>query len=73
MAIKYTLPELMALADRMLGRGVSVVLKDQPELQRDCLIAGRVLAHLLLDGTISQPIELEKMEGGDHAGRKGTP
>jgi hypothetical protein len=34
-------------------------MADQPELKKDCLMAGRILAHLLLTEAIKSPIELE--------------
>jgi len=59
MAIKYSLPEMMGLADRLIGRGTSQLSTDRPEAQKDTLMAGRILAHCLLNSIISEPIELE--------------
>ena len=59
MPLKYTLAELMGLADRLIGRGTSTLMADQPELKKDCLMAGRILAHLLLTEAIKPSIELE--------------
>jgi len=47
------------LADRMIGRGTSNMMPDQPELKRDILMSGRILAHLILKGVITDAIELE--------------
>ena len=56
--IRLTVPEMVGLADRMIGRGNSIVLRDQPEFQRDLLLAGRIIAHLLVTEVINAPIEL---------------
>ena len=59
MPMKYSLLDLMSLADRMIGRGTSDLMTDKPELKRDCLMAGRIIAHLVLKGICSEPIEFE--------------
>ena len=44
---KLTIDEAQNLADRLLSRGVSKLLNDQPELQRDMRTAARVIRALL--------------------------
>jgi hypothetical protein len=46
-SIKLTAKEIQTLADRLTSRGVSRVLDDQPEMQRDMRIAARVIRTLL--------------------------
>jgi hypothetical protein len=43
---KLTVNELQSLADRLLSRGVSKLLSDQPELQRDLRAAAAALSEL---------------------------
>jgi hypothetical protein len=61
---KYTVPELLDLADRMIARGTSLVLKEQPALQADSLACGLILANLLLKGVIAEAIILSGNEEG---------
>jgi hypothetical protein len=63
-ARKYSIPELLVLADRMIGRGTSHILKNQPQLQKDCLDCGMLLANLLLKGVIAEAIVLGRTEEG---------
>jgi hypothetical protein len=61
---RFTVPELLDLADRMIATGASdVTLKDTSQLKQDCLSCGLLLAHLLLKTVISEAIIL----GGDHS------
>jgi hypothetical protein len=55
---KFTIPELLDLADRMISRGTSDTLKDQPELKADCLACGMLLAHMVLRSVIQEAIVL---------------
>jgi hypothetical protein len=55
---KFTIPELLDLADRMISRGTSDALKDHPELKADCLACGMLLAHMLLKSVIQEAIIL---------------
>jgi hypothetical protein len=66
---KYTILELLNLADRMIGRGTSIVLKDQPQLQSDCLSCGLILAHLLLKQVIDEAVIL----GGENGSPSTAP
>ena len=51
--------QALAVVCGLIGRGNSIVLRDQPELQRDLLLAGRILAHLLVTTEVNrEPIEL---------------
>jgi hypothetical protein len=43
--------DIEGLAGRLLARGKSRLLNDQPELQADLLLAGRLLVRWLRDGT----------------------
>jgi hypothetical protein len=61
---RFTVPELLDLADRMIATGTSdVTLKGASQLKQDCLSCGLLLAHLLLKTVISEAIIL----GGDHS------
>jgi hypothetical protein len=55
---RYSLAEMMGLADRMIARGTSM-LPDQSEVKKDTLMAGRILVHLLLSGVIKDAVDLE--------------
>jgi hypothetical protein len=55
---RITTAEMVALADRLIGRGNSVVLRDMPELQKDLVLAGRIISSLILTGIVNQAIEL---------------
>jgi hypothetical protein len=57
--LRLTVPEVIALCDRLIARGHSIVMRDQPELQKDLRLAGRVLAHLILTNVITDTIVLE--------------
>jgi len=51
--------EINALADRLLARAESMLLRDQPDMQADMRLAARLLAHLLQTGLIYFPIILD--------------
>lgn len=55
---KFTVPELLDLADRMIGRGTNDTLRSNPQLQRDCLASGMILAHMLLKEVIKEAVML---------------
>jgi len=55
---KYTIPELLDLADRMISRGTSDSLNSNLQLRQDCLSCGMILAHLLLKSVIEEAITL---------------
>jgi hypothetical protein len=57
-SITLRVDEIGALADRLLARGTSIVLKDQPDLQADCLLAGKLLHYLIQSATLYFPIEI---------------
>ena len=58
-SLRLTVPEIIGLADRMMARGHSLLLRDQPELQRDCRLCGRLLANFFLNNQINDTIVLE--------------
>jgi hypothetical protein len=61
---KYTIPELLDLADRMISRGTSDSLNSNLQLlRRDCLSCGMILAHLLLKSVIEEAIILSGDDG----------
>jgi hypothetical protein len=47
-----SLSDIEALAGRLLARGKSRLLNDQPDLQADLLLAGNLLNRWHRDGTI---------------------
>jgi hypothetical protein len=51
--------EISALADRLLARAESMLLRDQPDMQADMRLAARLLAYLLQTGLIYFPITLD--------------
>jgi hypothetical protein len=60
--------ELMELADRLISRGTSKIMPGEESMKRDCLSAGRILAHLLLTERITTSVVLGKKDGGNGAG-----
>jgi hypothetical protein len=46
-----SLIDVEGLADRLLARGKSRMLNDQPDLQADLMLAGNLLVRWLRDGT----------------------
>jgi len=61
--------EINALADRLLARAESMLLRDQPDMQADMRLAARLLAHLLQTGLIYFPIILDWTQARAGAGR----
>ena len=55
---KFSIPELLDLADRMISRGTSNNPKYSAQLQQDCLSCGLLLSHMLLKEVISEAIIL---------------
>ncbi len=55
---RITLPELVALSDRLKGRANSILLRDQPRLADDLRLAARVIRKLIIEGIISAPVNL---------------
>jgi hypothetical protein len=52
--------DIEGLADRLLPRGKSRLLNDQPDLQSDLLLAGHLLTRWLRDGTdLGTPFSLD--------------
>jgi hypothetical protein len=46
-----SLIDIEGLTDRLMARGKSRLLNDQPDLQADLLLAGNLLTRWLRDGT----------------------
>jgi hypothetical protein len=56
---RFTVPELLDLADRMIATGTGdVTLKGASQLKQDCLSCGLLLADLLLKTAITEAIIL---------------
>ena len=54
----FTVPEILELADRMIGRGTASNLAGDVTVQEDCLAVGRILAHFLLSNKMKETIKL---------------
>ncbi len=54
----WTLPELMALADRMIGYSTTGTFNKHLQLKADCRACGMILAYLLLKEVIAEAIIL---------------
>jgi hypothetical protein len=59
MKIRVSPAEIYQLVERLNNRSKSVVMKDQPELQKDMALAAKILNTLLMKEIISSIIELE--------------
>jgi hypothetical protein len=51
--------EIAALTDRLLARGNSALLSDQPAMQADMRLAARILRRFLQDGTVLGYVRLD--------------
>jgi hypothetical protein len=55
-----SLSDIEALADRLLARGKSRMIAEQPNLKADLLLAGKLLTRWLRDGTgLGTPFTLD--------------
>jgi len=54
--------EISKLADRLMARGTSVILEDQPQLQGDFTLAALVLRKLVENGMPVTSIEIDDLQ-----------
>jgi hypothetical protein len=58
----YSIPELLDLADRMIGYSVSGELNDeQATIKKDCHSCGSILAYLIIENVLTGTLTLPGM------------